>query len=86
MAQKWLTAKEAASHVRLSDRAFRLAVMAGRFPQGRPVTEGGRRKVWLAEELDRSIMGEDTTSSDPIMDAIHKAYPETRFRPHNRSK
>lgn len=48
----WLTVKEAAAHVRLCESAFRKAVKAGRMPQGRAPTVGGRRKLWQAAELD----------------------------------
>lgn len=75
---KWLTSREAAEHVRLSERAFRMAVLAGRYPQGR-VAALGRRKVWLATELDAALTGEkdDAAATDPIMAAIHARYPKT---------
>jgi len=77
---QWLTAKEAAEHVRLSERSFRMAVIAGRYPQGRAAAMG-RRKLWLASELDAALRGEKddaaSATADPIMAAIHARYPQT---------
>lgn len=74
---KWLTSREAASYVRLSERAFRLAVLAGRYPQGKAAALG-RRKLWREADLDAALTGDkaDAAATDPYMAAIHAAYPQ----------
>lgn len=79
---KWLIQSEAAAHVRLCPRAFQDAVRDGRFPEGRPASKSGRRKVWAQSELDAALMGakDEPATTDPIMAAIHAAEAEAAKR------
>lgn len=74
VAERWLTAEEAAAHVGLSLRTFREQVKAGRYPQGYPASP--RRKRWDRAELDAALTGKkhgQKETSDPIMAAIDAA-------------
>lgn len=80
---KWLTLREAAAHVRLGERAFRQAVNAGRYPPGRHAALG-RKKLWLATELDDALMGAKDApgTDDPIMAAFHASQAQpAQIRP-----
>jgi predicted DNA-binding transcriptional regulator AlpA len=81
VAERWLTAEQAADYVGLSLRTFREQVKAGRYPPGYEASP--RRKRWDRAELDAALTGKkhrDEQPADPIMAAIHAAEKAARAR------
>lgn len=71
VAERWLTAKEAAAHCRVSVGTFRAYVAAGKYPQG--YSSSPRRRVWSATDLNKALTGSTKAPVDRVMEAILKA-------------